>query len=123
MKVALARSNLEQINAKRCKAREGTQAVSRQEVDVQAANAQAQDALVEAARHDAERFEALEVFKRIVAPFDGIVTSRFADVGDYVNAGRGDVSSNGSATELFSVADIHAMRGFVAVPQLVLIPI
>lgn len=91
--------------------------MSQQEVDVQAANAEAEKAQVEAALHDVERYAALEGFKKIVAPFDGIVTSRMADVGDYVNAGRGDVDSRGNATELFSVADVHAMRVFVAVPQ------
>ncbi|WP_415510125.1 efflux RND transporter periplasmic adaptor subunit [Acetobacter sp.] len=115
--VALARYKLAQITARRWKALQGTQAVSQQEVDVQAANAEAQQAQVEAARHDVERYAALEGFKKIVAPFDGIVTSRMADVGDYVNAGRGDVDSRGNATELFSVADVHAMRVFVAVPQ------
>ncbi|MCX2560077.1 efflux RND transporter periplasmic adaptor subunit [Acetobacter farinalis] len=115
--VALARYKLAQITARRWKALQGTQAVSQQEVDVQAANAEAQQAQVEAARHEVERFAALEGFKKIVAPFDGVVTSRFADVGDYVNAGRGDVDSHGNATELFSVADVHAMRVFVAVPQ------
>jgi membrane fusion protein (multidrug efflux system) len=115
--VALARYKLAQITARRWKALEGTQAVSQQEVDVQAANAEAEQAQVEAARHEMERFKALEGFKRIVAPFDGIVTARMADVGDYVNAGRGDVGSSGNATELFSVADVHAMRVFVAVPQ------
>ena len=115
--VALARYKLAQITARRWKALQGTQAVSQQEVDVQAANAEAQMAQVEAAQHDVERYAALEAFKKIVAPFDGIVTSRMADVGDYVNAGRGDVDSRGNATELFSVADVHAMRVFVAVPQ------
>ncbi len=115
--VALARYKLAQITARRWKALQGTQAVSQQEVDVQAANAEAQQAQVEAARHEMERYAALEGFKKIVAPFDGIVTARLADVGDYVNAGGGDVSSRGSATELFSVADVHAMRVFVPVPQ------
>ncbi|GAN62887.1 multidrug efflux pump acriflavin resistance protein AcrB/AcrD/AcrF [Acetobacter indonesiensis NRIC 0313] len=117
LNVAQARYKLAQITAKRWKALQGTQAVSQQEVDVQAANAEAQKAQVEAAEHDVERFAALEGFKKIVAPFDGVVTSRFADVGDYVNAGRGDVDAHGNATELFSVADVHAMRVFVAVPQ------
>lgn len=115
--VAVARYKLAQITARRWKALEGTQAVSQQEVDVQVANAEAEQAQVEAARHDMERFQALETFKRIIAPFDGVVTSRMADVGDYVNAGRGDVDSHGNATELFSVADVHAMRVFVSVPQ------
>ncbi|ARW09420.1 efflux RND transporter periplasmic adaptor subunit [Acetobacter ascendens] len=117
LNVALARYKLAQITAKRWKALQGTQAVSQQEVDVQAANAEAQKAEVEAAQHDVERYAALEAFKKIVAPFDGVVTSRLADVGDYVNAGRGDVDAHGNATELFSVADVHAMRVFVAVPQ------
>nr|WP_254454695.1 efflux RND transporter periplasmic adaptor subunit [Acetobacter estunensis] len=115
--VAVARYKLARITAKRWKALEGTQAVSQQEVDVQAANAEAEQAQVEAARHEMERFQALEGFKRIIAPFDGVVTARMADVGDYVNAGRGDVGSRGNATELFSVADTHAMRVFVSVPQ------
>ncbi|NHN88575.1 efflux RND transporter periplasmic adaptor subunit [Acetobacter conturbans] len=115
--VAVARYKLAQITARRWKALEGTQAVSQQEVDVQAANAEAEQAQVEAARHEMERYQALEGFKRIVAPFDGVVTARLADVGDYVNAGRGDVGSRGNATELFSVADVHAMRVFVSVPQ------
>ncbi|BCI67643.1 efflux RND transporter periplasmic adaptor subunit [Acetobacter aceti] len=115
--VAVARYKLAQITSKRWKALEGTQAVSQQEVDVQAANAEAEKAQVEAARHEMERYQALEGFKKIVAPFDGVVTARMADVGDYVNAGRGDVGARGNATELFSVADIHAMRIFVSVPQ------
>jgi len=115
--VAMARYKLAVITAKRWKALQGTQAVSQQEVDVQAANAEAQEAQVEAARHDVDRYEALEGFKKLVAPFDGVVTSRTTDIGDYVNAGGGDVSSHGTATELFSVADVHRMRVFVSIPQ------
>ncbi|MBB2200188.1 efflux RND transporter periplasmic adaptor subunit [Gluconacetobacter tumulisoli] len=115
--VAMARYKLAQITARRWKALQGTQAVSQQEVDVQAANAEAEQAQVEAARHEVSRYAALIGFKQIVAPFDGVVTSRLADVGDYVNAGGGDVSSRGTATELFSVADVHRMRIFVSVPQ------
>ena len=115
--VAMARYRLAEITAKRWRALQGTQAVSQQEVDVQVANAEAQQAEVEAARHEASRYAALIGFKQLVAPFDGVVTSRLADVGDYVNAGGGDVSSRGTATELFSVADVHRMRVFVSVPQ------
>ncbi|MBS1060095.1 efflux RND transporter periplasmic adaptor subunit [Gluconobacter sp. Dm-74] len=115
--VILARYNLAVITTQRWTALKGTQAVSRQEVDVQAANAAAQKAELEAARHDVDRFQALEDFKKIVAPFDGIVTSRLVNVGDYVNAGGGNVNSRGAASELFSVADVHRMRVFVSVPQ------
>ncbi|EHH67283.1 efflux RND transporter periplasmic adaptor subunit [Gluconobacter morbifer] len=115
--VILARYNLALITTKRWTALKSTQAVSRQEVDVQAANAAAQKAELEAAAHEVDRFQALEDFKKIVAPFDGIVTSRLVNVGDYVNAGGGNVNSRGSASELFSVADVHRMRVFVSVPQ------
>ncbi|GBD57021.1 RND transporter MFP subunit [Gluconobacter wancherniae NBRC 103581] len=115
--VIMARYRLAMITTERWTALKGTQAVSRQEVDVQAANAAAQKAELEAAEHEVDRFEALENFKKIVAPFDGIVTSRLVNVGDYVNAGGGNVTSRGAASELFSVADVHRMRVFVSVPQ------
>lgn len=115
--VVLARYKLAVITAKRWADLRDTQAVSRQEVDVQAANAAAKKAQVDQAQHEVERYEALENFKRIVAPFDGIVTSRLVNVGDYVNAGGGDLNARGNASELFTVADTHRMRVFVSVPQ------
>lgn len=115
--VVTARYRLAKITSARWSALKGTQAVSRQEVDVQAANAAAQKAELEAALHEVERFQALENFKKIVAPFDGIVTSRLVNVGDYVNPDGGNLSSRGSVAELFSVADVHKMRVFVSVPQ------
>ncbi|AQS87619.1 multidrug efflux pump acriflavin resistance protein AcrB/AcrD/AcrF [Neoasaia chiangmaiensis NBRC 101099] len=115
--VVMARYRLAVITADRWAALKGTQAVSRQEVDVQAANAAAEKAQVDQAQHEVDRYVALENFKKIVAPFDGVVTSRLVNVGDYVNAGGGDVNSRGSASELFTVADMHRMRVFVSVPQ------
>jgi membrane fusion protein (multidrug efflux system) len=50
-------------------------------------------------------------------PAQRSIRSRVTDVGNYVNAAGGDVSSHGAADELFSVADIHEMRVFVSVPQ------
>jgi RND family efflux transporter MFP subunit len=58
---------------------------------------------------------AFEDFKRIVAPFDGIVTARNTDVGALINAGSGVGGGNGP--QLFRVADVHEMRVFVQVPQ------
>jgi RND family efflux transporter MFP subunit len=62
-----------------------------------------------------DRLSALEQFKRIVAPFDGVVTSRNTDIGALINAGSG--AGGGSAPQLFRVADVHEMRVFVQVPQ------
>jgi len=53
----------------------------------------------------------LEGFKRVVAPFAGVVTQRNTDVGALINAGQ----TPGSA--LFRVADTHRLRIYVQVPQ------
>jgi len=103
--------------AKRWQALAGTVAVSQQEVDVQTAGAEARKAELEAAQQNVARYAALEAFKRVVAPFDGVVTARLTDVGSYVNAAGGDLSVRGTSTELFTVADMHALRVFVSVPQ------
>jgi RND family efflux transporter MFP subunit len=57
------------------------------------------------------RLRELEGFKRVVAPFDGVVTQRNTDVGALINAGQ----TPGSA--LFRVADTHRLRIYVQVPQ------
>lgn len=116
LKVAQTRYQLASVTAKRWQALSGTRAVSQQEVDVQVANAKVQKAEVDAASHEVARYEALQTFKKIKAPFDGVVTSRLTDVGDFVN-NNGDLSRQGKATELFTVADIHKLRVFVDVPQ------
>jgi len=64
---------------------------------------------------EVDRLQALEGFKRIVAPFDGVVTARETDVGALINAGSGTGGGNGP--ELFRVADLHKMRIYVQVPQ------
>jgi membrane fusion protein, multidrug efflux system len=115
--VAQANYRLAVSTAARWQALAGTPAVSKQEVDVQAAGAAARKAEMEASAQDVARYAALEAFKRVVAPFDGVVTARLTDVGSYVNAAGGDVSVRGSSTELFTVADVHEMRVFVSVPQ------
>jgi RND family efflux transporter MFP subunit len=51
-------------------------------------------------------------YTRIVAPFDGVVTSRAVDVGTLVVVG------NASATPLFTVADRTKLRVYVHVPQI-----
>jgi RND family efflux transporter MFP subunit len=115
--VAKTNSKLADVTAKRWQALAGTEAVAQEEVDVKAADAAAKKAQVVAADHEVARYRALEGFKSIVAPFDGVVISRDTDVGNYVNAAGGDVNARGGSDDLFSVADIHAMRLFVSVPQ------
>jgi membrane fusion protein (multidrug efflux system) len=117
LSVAQANYRLAVSTAARWQALAGTPAVSKQEVDVQSAGAEARKAEMEVAVQNVARYAALEAFKRVVAPFDGVVTARLTDVGSYVNAAGGDASVRGSSTELFTVADVHQMRVFVSVPQ------
>ncbi|HMK70738.1 MAG TPA: efflux RND transporter periplasmic adaptor subunit [Xanthobacteraceae bacterium] len=70
---------------------------------------------VAADQGDVDRLQALEGFKRITAPFDGVVTARETDIGALINAGSGTGGGNGP--ELFRVADIQQMRIYVQVPQ------
>jgi RND family efflux transporter MFP subunit len=67
---------------------------------------------VAADQGDVDRLQALENFKNITVPFDGVVTARETDIGALINVGSG-----GSGSELFRVADIHKMRVYVQVPQ------
>jgi membrane fusion protein, multidrug efflux system len=62
---------------------------------------------------EVDRLNALEGFKKIVAPFGGVVTARETDIGALINAGSG--TSN--EPELFRMADVSKMRIFVQVPQ------
>jgi RND family efflux transporter MFP subunit len=64
-------------------------------------------------RGEVDRLNALEGFKKIIAPFDGVVTARETDIGALINAGSG--TSN--EPELFRMADVSKMRIFVQVPQ------
>jgi membrane fusion protein (multidrug efflux system) len=114
---AQARYQLAVVTAQRWAALSGTQAVSQEDVDIKKADATAQKTEVEAARQNVARYAAQSAFKRLVAPFDGIVIARNTDVGDYVNAAGGDAGLRSNATPLFSVADVHKLRVFVSVPQ------
>jgi RND family efflux transporter MFP subunit len=67
---------------------------------------------VAADQGEVDRLQALESFKMIAAPFDGVVTARETDIGALINAGSG-----GNGPVLFRVADVHEMRIYVQVPQ------
>lgn len=85
--------------------------VSAQEIDERTADLAAKKAAVNSGQANVERLEALAGYKKIAAPFDGIVTERNTDVGALINAG----SSSGPA--MFVVSDIAKLRVYVNVPQ------
>ncbi|MGH8548758.1 MAG: efflux RND transporter permease subunit [Methylococcales bacterium] len=107
---------LAELTAKRYLALRTNHAVSEQSISVKVAEAKAQAATVKAAEQSVKNFEALIRFKTIVAPYDGVVTVRNINVGDYVNK-EGTMSAPGAISNLFTVADIHRMRLFVNVPE------
>lgn len=111
-----AKNALAELTAKRYVAMRKNHALSEQAISVQVAEAQVQAAKVKAAEQNVRNFEALIRFKTIVAPYDGIVTVRNINVGDFVNK-EGTISVPGAISNLFTVADISMMRLFVNVPE------
>jgi RND family efflux transporter MFP subunit len=87
------------------------QAVSQQLADQANADAAAKKAIMDADEANVAQLEAMEDFKKIVAPFDGIVTARNTDIGALIIAG----STTG--LELFQVSDLSHVRIYVQVPQ------
>jgi membrane fusion protein, multidrug efflux system len=89
-----------------------TDSVSQQEADQQASAYTQAQANLAAANANVKRLEQLESFKRIYAPFSGVLTKRNVDVGALINAG-----STGQNRELFDIAQVDPLRVFVSVPQ------
>jgi len=85
--------------------------VSMQEIDERTADLSNKNAAVKASQANVERLEALASYKKITAPFDGVVTARDTDVGALINAG------GGSGPPMFVVSDITKLRVYVNVPQ------
>jgi RND family efflux transporter MFP subunit len=87
------------------------QAVSQQDADTRAGQAAASEAQAASARANVARLQELESFKRITAPFDGVVTARNTDIGALIDAGQT------TGTALFRVADTNKLRVYVDVPE------
>ena len=110
------RSNLSAQTANRYDALT-TMAVTQQQKDQMDANAASDKAQVAAARQTVQQYEAMTNFKRVIAPFTGIVTARNVSVGDFITAVGGAANQQASATALFTVADVSKLRVFISVPQ------
>jgi membrane fusion protein (multidrug efflux system) len=85
--------------------------VSMQEIDERTADLSNKKAAVNSGQANVERLEALAGYKKIAAPFDGVVTARDTDVGALINAG------GGSGPPMFVISDIRKLRVYVNVPQ------
>jgi len=127
VKQAEANLNLAKVTADRYNALLATHAVSQQDVDTQNAGVKVQEANLSAAQAFVSGIEQTESFKEVKAPFDGVVTARRIDVGDYVSATGQTASTNTSGggpaqtgtpnQELFRVAQTKVLRVYVNVPE------
>ena len=83
--------------------------ISAQDFDNANGDLRVKQATVNADQADVSRLQALEAFKTVRAPFDGIITVRSTDIGAYVPAGSG--------TQLFRIAQTNPLRVYLNVPQ------
>ncbi|WP_297474622.1 efflux RND transporter periplasmic adaptor subunit [Ferrovum sp.] len=113
MRTAEANEELARVTAQRYAALLPTKTVSPQDADNKRLDAEARKTALDAARANLERLHALDRFRKIVAPVDGIITARNVDVGTMIDSG----SANGKATELFHLADTRRLRAYISVPE------
>jgi len=85
--------------------------VSKQDADQANSTMQARKATVESARFNVARLEKLQAFKRVYAPFGGVITARNVDVGALIGMGGGENRA------LFRIAHSDRLRVFIQVPQ------
>ena len=111
LNVAQANAELARIGAERWQSLATTDAVAKQDVDQRTYTWNANIAQVKAAQANVDRLMAEEGFKRLVAPFDGIVTARDTDIGALINVGAA------GGAELFVVSETKKLRVYVSVPQ------
>jgi RND family efflux transporter MFP subunit len=104
--LALAKSTMERWEALRKK-----DAVSQQELDERRSGEAQARSNVAAADANVERLRQMTGFKRVVAPFAGVITRRNVDVGDLIDAG------GGTGRTMFVLAQTDPLRVYVNVPQ------
>jgi len=107
---AQANARLAQTTAERYRDLIKSDSVSRQDLDNANGTLEAREAAVESARANVRRLEQLQSFRRIEAPFAGVVTARNTDIGALIDSGS-------NAKELFHVAAVNRLRVFVNVPE------
>jgi RND family efflux transporter MFP subunit len=108
---AKANYDIAVITANRYSVLAKKQVMSQQLADQTSADAAAKKAVMDATEANVRQLEAMQSFKQIVAPFDGVVTLRNTDIGALVNAG------NTAGQELFEVSDLHRVRIYVQLQQ------
>jgi RND family efflux transporter MFP subunit len=83
--------------------------IAEQDFDTAESDFRGKEGTVNSDQAAVQRLQALEDFKLVKAPFDGIVTARNTDIGGMVNSGSGN--------PLFTMARIKPLRVFINVPE------
>jgi RND family efflux transporter MFP subunit len=109
LKVAQAARNLAEVTYRRDQDLFKNNVIAAQDFDTAADNYAGSQSTVIVDQAIVSRLEALEAFKIVRAPFDGIVTARNTDIGAFVPSGSG--------TQLFRMAQNSTLRVYVVVPQ------
>ncbi len=109
--LAQANANLEiaRISAERWQNLRKSDSVSQQDTDVRVATWHARQADVQAAEANVQRLKEMANFKKLLAPFPGIITVRTVDAGTLITAG--------SSREIFRLARTDPLRVYVSLPQ------
>lgn len=94
-------SRLQSVN------REHPNLVAQQELDTAQANDLTATAAIAAAKANYEKFQTMVSYTQITAPFDGVVTHRYADPGTLIQAGT---ASDSQALPLVRVSDNYRLR-------------
>jgi RND family efflux transporter MFP subunit len=109
LKLAQAAFDLAEVTYKRYQELFKTRVISAQDFDTANDNYAGASSTVIADQAQVGQLQALEDFKILRAPFDGIVTARNTDIGAYIPSGSG--------TQLFRMAATSRLRVYVTVPQ------
>lgn len=108
----VAALELAKISADRWENLRKSDSVSAQEADQQTSGYRQAQANLAAADANVRRLEQLEGFKKVYAPFSGVLTKRNVDPGALINAGAG-----AAGRELFDLARVSPLRVYTSVPQ------
>jgi multidrug efflux system membrane fusion protein len=109
LRQAQAALDLSQVTYKRDQDLLDRKVIAQQDFDTASSDLHSKQATINANAAAVSRLQALEDFKIVKAPFDGIVIRRNTDIGQIVNSGSG--------TPLFDVAQISPLRIYVNVPE------
>ncbi|HVU08846.1 MAG TPA: efflux RND transporter periplasmic adaptor subunit [Verrucomicrobiae bacterium] len=81
--------------------------VAQQDLDTAQANDLTATAAISAANAEVEKFQTMLAYTKIVAPFDGVITKRYADPGALIQTG---ISSDTQSLPLVRVSDNYRLR-------------